>query len=205
MHRMGRKRRKLQLKIDRLKEQKGPRKMQAITNYNDQDGQQEETKHKVKRQPALLRIATTADGDAVGATRGLKPMPQYMEQGTYESEDQFLNRISRLSAEARAEANMEDRFGLDFCPAIEPQVMSTQSGAVVVTGTKKKRRGGLTEEERTEARRAKRRERDSRRRSRKKRGSKSHEVDDFEHFQDDVRFGDVVVAPPAFSKRKTKF
>ena len=70
---------------------------------------------------------------------------------------------------------------------------------------KKKRRKGMTEEERTEARRVKRRERDARRRGKKKRGSKSGEVDDFQHFQDDVQFGDVVMAPPAFSKRKIKF
>jgi hypothetical protein len=180
--------------------------MQAITDYkNLPDESMDEVKQKDKRrQPALLRIATTVDGDSAGATRGLKPLPDFMEQGPYESEEQFLNRISRMSAEARAEAKLEDHFGLDFCPAIQPQVMSTRSGSAVVTG-KKKRRKGLSLEERAEARRVKRRERDSRRRSKKKRGAKSGQADDFEQFQDEVRFGDVVMAPPAFSKRRIKF
>lgn len=176
--------------------------MQAITK-GIVDAQSEEPKRKTKRQPALLRIATTTDGDTSGSTRGLKPMPDVVEQAPYESEEQFLNRISRLSAQAKVEAKLEDRFGLDFCPVMQPQILSTKSGSRI--GGKRARQREKREQERAEARRAKRRERDARRRSKTKRGSKSKETNDFENFRDDVQFGDVVMAPPPFSKRKIKF
>ena len=91
--------------------------MQAITDYKGQDHQSDDTKQRTKRQPALLRIVTSVtDGDTAGSTRGLKPLPDIMEQGPYESEEQFLNRISRLSAQARAEAKLKTDSVWTFVP-----------------------------------------------------------------------------------------
>lgn len=200
---MIRKLRKAQQKVDKLKEQKAPRKMLSIIGTGDHPEEAVEKKEPKNRTPALLRIATTLDGDDTGCTRGLKPLPPFLEKGAYESEDQFLNRISRLSSQAMTEAKLEERFGLDFCPVLQPQMMSTRSGKVVAIKKRRKKKKGLTLEQRAENKRAKRRERDAKRRCKKKRGSKSDEkTDGFEQFSDEVRFGDIVTAPPAFSKRK---
>lgn len=194
----------MQQRVDKLKEQRAPRRMQDISGSAKDSIQDEDQKKKKSRAPALLRIATAVDGDDAGCTRGLKPMPSFVEQGPYESEEQFVNRLSRISAQAVAEATLEQRFGLDFCPAVQPQMLSTRSGEVVASGVKKRKRKGMTAEARAEARRVKRRERDAKRRSKKKRGSKSGPDDGFEQFQDDIQFGDIVKAPPAFSKRRAR-
>ena len=190
-------------------DQKEPRKMRAIKESRKQPHlKSEEPQQKRSRRPAMLRITTSLVGDELGATRALKPLPPFVEQGPYESEEQFLNRLTRLSTQAKAEAKLEEHFGLDFCP-VTPQVMSTRSGEVV--GRSKKQ--AKVEEDRAERRRAKRRERDARRRRRTKRGGggdgSGSNADyslhqDFQHLRDDVAFADVVSAPPAFAKGRRR-
>ena len=194
--------------VDRLRVQKVPRKMQAIIDYNDpaKRSQSELSKPKKKKQkkgPSFLRVTTSSEGeDASGASRGLKPLPCVMEQGPYESEEQFLRRLSRITSEAKTEANLESKFDIDMCPVI-PQMLSTKTGKEVKK-KKKKNKNGLTPEQRLEKKRQKRRERDARRKSKQKRGSKSKSVNEFEELQDNISFGEVVLRPPAFSKRKSK-
>lgn len=182
--------------------------MQAIIDYNDpaKRSQSELSKPKKKKErkgPALLRVTTSSGGeDASGAARGLKPLPSVMQQGPYESEEQFLRRLSRITSEAKTEANLEAKFDLDLCPVI-PQMLSTKTGKEVKK-KKKKTKNGLTPEQRLENKRQKRRERDAKRKSKQKRGKKSRNANEFDGLQDNIAFGEVVTRPPAFSKRKSK-
>ena len=183
-----------------MKQQKAPRKMVNLTDYTLPTA----SKRKRATRSGLMRLKTSSQGDESGATRGLKPLPAVLEQGPYESEQQFLNRVSSLSVQAKAEASLEERFDLDLCPVL-PEVLSTRSGeAVGRKGKKVRLRNGMTEEERREAKRVKRRQRDARRRRKGKKGAKSvDDNDDFDQFRDQVSFGEVVTAPPRFSRRQS--
>jgi hypothetical protein len=152
-----------------------------------------------------LRVVTTIEGDDEGAERGVKPLPQVLEQHEYESSDQFIRRLENMSSRALAEVKVEAAFDLDFCPRIQPKILSTKTGQEaekIMKGRKK-----TTAQERLEKKRQKNRERDAKRKSKKKRkkGSKDDGDDnDFHRFQDHVAFGDIVMAPPAFSKQRRK-
>ena len=63
-------------------------------------------------------MTTESEPIEKGMTRSEKPLPQVIEQGLYESESHFLSRLSKLSAKAKAEATIEDRFDVDFCQRV---------------------------------------------------------------------------------------
>ena len=153
----------------------------------------------------LLRVVTRIEGDDEGAERGVKSLPQVLQQHEYESSDQFIRRLETMSSRALAEVKVESQFDLDFCPRIEPKILSTKTGKEVEKTMKGRKKS--TAEERLEKKRQKRRERDAKRKSKKKRkkGSKDGGDDnEFNRFQDHVSFGEIVMAPPAFSKQRRK-
>lgn len=167
-------------------------------------------KVKNTKMPGLLRVFTEHQGDESGTTRGVKLMPGVIEQGLYESEDQFLNRLNRLSSKAQAEANIEQKYDVDFCP----KVLSTSDPLPEDGKAKKKKRkekdipvDKAREKElaRIELKKVKRRARDAKRKGKKKK-SNSDDVEstEFEDLLDKVEFGEVAMAPPSLEKFRAK-
>lgn len=149
-------------------------------------------KNKSRGQPGLLALKTSISGDDTGGKRGLKWLPEKVEQGPYESSSQFLNRLQRMSSKAKAEALVEDKFQVDFCPKMTPQILSTKDGQI----TQDKRDEEMNDVlgVRGVKKREKRRVREMKRRVKKRKTTKPET--DFKSYKDDVRFGEVVLAPP---------
>jgi len=201
--------------MEELKDQKIPRKMRELMESMNPKAKVKQPSEPMDKDversnTGLVRIRTGLEGDDTGAERGIKPIPEVVEQGTYESSDQFIRRLGRMTSQALDEAKVEDHFEVDFCPKIIPTILSTKTGqpADQKMGKRGKKKV-MSEETRKELKRQKARERDARRRARKKKGKKRNKTGDddgdFDQFQDHVSFGDIVLAPPAFSKQKRKF
>lgn len=193
-------------KVLKLRDQKTPRKMIDILEAAKPENQTFEKKKKVKKSDdvGLLRVVQGMHGDEEGCQRGLKPLPDVIEQGPYESQAQFIRRIGKMSSRAMAEARLENKFQVDFCPRIEQPNPKSLTGNDKLNCRQKKKL--KLQNERLEKKRQKRRIRDAKRRDKKGKKRRSDGSDDeFARFQDKVSFGDVVMAPPSFSKQRRKF
>ena len=182
-----------------------PRKMRELLQLKDAaKNRKKQPKPKPqKSQPGLLCVTTNMDGDDEGHTRGLKFVPSVMQQGPYESEFQFMQRLNKMAARAKAEAQVEEKFDVDFCPPVErnrPKILSTKTGKEVKYTSK-----GKIHVEDAEVKRSrkaeKRREREAKKKA-KKRKKSSEDRDDVDTWIDHFDFDDVVQEPPSFSKRR---
>lgn len=188
--------------LDEMKNQKMPRKLMELLESAETSSKNK--KKKSQNTPGLLAISVDNQGDdEVGATRALKSLPDKVEQGNYETEDQFLNRLERLSAKAKAEANIEHKYDVDFCP----KIISTAGEGSRKVKVKKNTKEEQEAEDKKAAKRLKSRVRDIKRKAprKKKRGEGNHR--EFSDLVDSVKFGEVSMQPPtlpAFRKRGTK-
>jgi hypothetical protein len=188
---VGKKKRK-EPTVEELREQKMPRKM--VEMFSAAKGGESKTRKKKKKtkiESNLLSVTLTADqGDEKGMTRGLKELPDKLVQGLYETEDQFLHRLDRLKNRALNEAKIETKYDLDSCP----QIISTSDGKSV-------KQKGAEDEEEVNKRRVKRKEREQKMREKKRMKNREavDEKDPFSHLKDDVKFGEVCMAPPSLS------
>ncbi|XP_054152901.1 uncharacterized protein LOC128951677 [Oppia nitens] len=140
-------------------------------------------KRKKKNMKELITVRINSDVIEKGMTRNDKPLPSVIEQGLYESQSHFLSRLSRLSAKARAEANIEERFDVDFCEKLDTSDDKTNA----MTDTKGK---------------AKNIKKNERKKLKRKRHNKETS---FDHLEDNVLFGERVDEPPnlnAFNFKK---
>ena len=124
--------------------------------------------------------------DTEGAVRGLKPVPDLMKQGAYETQDQFISRLNRIVGKSMAEAEIEEKFDVDFCP--KTGVPDHAEGKTKFSRKKQERR-----KEHKLKRKTKLNERKLNRR------------DDFGQVKDKVRFGEVTHAPPNMNQIRKKF
>lgn len=147
-------------------------------------------KGRARRKPAADEIVVFAGGrgeDTEGAVRGLKPLPDQMKQGPYESQEQFINRLNRLVGKAMGEAEIEQKFDVDFCP-------KTASGAALPVKSGRSERKQLKRREQGQKRKAKRLQ------------TKQNQADDFGQVKADrVRFGERAHAPPNMDAIRQKF
>lgn len=146
-------------------------------------------------------VRAVREADDYGMTRSLKPLPEIVSQGPYESEYQFIHRLEKLSAKARAEANIEDRFDVDFCPK-----MDSQDSNHSINNNDKSDNKNKSEEVKVRKRSIKRKEKLIKKKA-KKLAKQRENDDDFKHLKDDVKFGETVLQPPElthFIKRNFK-
>lgn len=161
--------------------------------------------------PGLLAIRSELDGDDEGHTRGVKYVPTVTQQGPYESDSQFLHRLSKMASKARSEAKVEAKFNVDFCPKperVRPKILSTKTGKEVKYTSQGKIHVDPIEV-RKSRKTEKRRERAQKLKERKKKKKSKEQSDDgvnLDTWVDHYEFNEVVQAPPAFSKgRRPKF
>lgn len=172
-----------------LRDQKMPRKLQELLDSNQRAANAPKYKKKVKT-PGLLTINLNSEGDDKGCTRALKVLPEKVEQGPYESEEQFLNRLQRMATKAKAEACIEDKYDVDFAP----KILSTVDGKA-----KNENRG--KEKDPVSKKLAKRKARDEKRKNRKRK-KPSH--DEYKPQVDKISFGEVAMAPPTLPQIKRR-
>lgn len=127
--------------------------------------------------------------DCEGAVRHYKPLPDKIEKGPYETQQQFIRRLNRLVGKAMGEAEIEQKYDVDFCPKSGKNEFD-EVFKTARTISKKKQE--------------KRRERD-RKRKVKKNAKKQLNHNEFDKFKSKVEFGDVVHQPPDLDKIKKKF
>lgn len=130
-----------------------------------------------------------------GMTRSEKPLPQKLEQGLYESEYHFLQRLTKLSAKARAEATIEDRFDVDFCAKLDSNEESIDKNLKI---SHKKTSDNIPSNKQL------RRKRKEIKRKLRNKTKKRKNEDLFKHLKDDIKFGETVSEPPILTKFKFK-
>ena len=168
-----------------------PKRLQELIN-NRTNAKKVVKKEKKTKRPGLLAFEVKQDGDSKGASRDLKKMPDKVMQGAYETSDQFIGRLDRMTSAAFAEANLSIKHNVDFCPKILSTSTSSSSKKQIDFSDKFGDR-----------KREKRRLKDIRKRA-KKRAKKNPEKDytDFDDLKDEFKFGEVVMRPPMLQKRK---
>ncbi|KAI1285445.1 hypothetical protein HDE_11778 [Halotydeus destructor] len=180
-------------KISELKQQKMPKRLQEMLDRGKAMNSQPKRKRSRTKssQPGLLAIKLSDHGDERGATRGRKWLPDEVVQGPYETQDQFLNRIHVMSAQAKNEARIENRFDIDLCP----KILSTTSGK------EKQDEQSLFGEKK----RQKRRDREAKKKEKMKAKQAPKDYLEFGDLTDQIEFGEVALAPPRIvRKRKIK-
>lgn len=139
-------------------------------------------------------ITVTTDSEPVekGMTRSDKPLPSVIEQGLYESESHFLSRLSKLSAKAKAEATIEERFDVDFCHRLSTteDINEDTSGLKSKNNEKKSNKSAKNKLKRI--------------RKKAKKRSKRGSDDSFAHLSDQISFGERVDEPPVLTHSKRK-
>lgn len=125
--------------------------------------------------------------DSEGATRGLKPLPDLMKQGVYETQDQFIKRLNRMVNKAIGEATIEDKFDVDLCPPA--------SGARASECNRTKRSINKIEK----------RKKHVQKRKVKAKQRKQLKNDDFDGFKEKITFGETTHAPPNMDDIRRKF
>ena len=170
-----------------------PRKMQELLQLKDAaENRKKLPKPKRKtNQPGLLCITAGMDGDDEGHTRGVKFVPPVIQQGPYESEFQFMSRLNRMASRAKAEAQVENKFDVDFCPPAEapkrPKILSTKTGKEVKYTSKGKIH--VDDEETRRSRKAeKRRARAAKKKAKKRKSSSSPDYEDDHIIEDELFF-----------------
>lgn len=130
-------------------------------------------------------------------TRSDKPLPQKLEQGLYESEYHFLQRLTKLSAKARAEATIEDRFDVDFCAKLDSNEESIDKDLKISHNN--------TSDNIPSNKQLRRKRKDIKRKIKNKNKKKNKKSDDlFKHLKDNIKFGETVSEPPLLTKFKFK-
>ncbi|CAG2166348.1 unnamed protein product [Oppiella nova] len=176
---------------NKFKDQSIPRKWQQILDLKQQMKHKTNTKKNKRKKinNELICVRTTSEPIEKGMTRSAKQLPEVIEQGLYESEIHFMSRLTKLSAKAKAEANIEDRFDVDFCQKLDTNEdkVEEKSDDKKKTKSNKRLKRKLIENKRREKKRVK---------SKSKSKSKSKKEDLFEHLTDRVMFGERVAEPP---------
>lgn len=129
--------------------------------------------------------------DCEGAVRQYKPIPNHMEKRPYETEEQFMRRLNRLVGTAINEAQIEEKYDVDFCPSTGAKNDLQDIFKTGKTISKRKQE--------------KRKQRDKKRKE-KKNQKKQLNRDEFKSLKDDkVKFGETVHHPPNLSMITKKF
>ena len=121
--------------------------------------------------------------------------PIQRRTGPYETQDQFMSRLNRLVGKAIGEAEIEQKFDVDFCA----KTGKNEFDEVFKTGK-------AISKNKLE----KRRERNRKRKEKRRGKSSQHRTDEFGDALDKsgrsrIAFGDVVHQPPDLDKIKMAF
>lgn len=148
-------------------------------------------KRKNKSDQNLMVFNDDRNEDCEGAVRQYKPLPDKIEKGPYETQEQFMKRLNRLVGRAMGEAEIEQKYDVDFCEK---------------TGTNEFDEVFKSSKTISKKKQEKRKERD-RKRKLKKRSKKQKNLnrDEFDKFKKTIEFGEVVHHPPDLDKIKQKF
>ncbi|CAG2119749.1 unnamed protein product [Medioppia subpectinata] len=188
-----------QVNQNNTRDQTISRKWQQILDLKQQMIQKNRNKKKKKKTNNELISIRTAKSDPIekGMTRSAKQLPEVIEQGLYESQSHFISRLSKMSAKAKAEANIEDRFDVDFCQKLD----TNDSKADEKTDKNKTPKNNKRKKQKV-----KQNERQNERQNEKQQkiGGKRRKEDSFAHLKDSFVFGERVAEPPVFDSIKFK-
>ncbi|PSN36844.1 hypothetical protein C0J52_14974 [Blattella germanica] len=182
-----------------------PKSLRRISQINKaiKDGTFKMKKTKKKKKRDLLIDTTKLEGKNVklpGMTRPEKPIPSFVQRPG-ESDDRFLYRIEQACHSAIQESKFEDKYGVTVN-------VNHETGETTI---KKKPKEELDDLEmpllknnnnkpwRKNREPSKKKEKKKMKEKEMKLKKEENSKDEFEHFHDEVKFGEVVHAPPSFS------
>ena len=146
--------------------------------------------NKKRNEDDLIVFNEDRNEDCEGAVRKYKPLPNRIQKGPYESQDQFMSRLNRLIGKAMCEAEIEQKYDVDFCERTGKNDFDEifKPGKTI---SKKKQE--------------KRKQRDRKRKERKNLKKQSNQDEFKSKFENKIEFGDYVQSPPDLDRIKLKF
>lgn len=186
----GGKRRKfgnLPVNEEDLDKQEVPRKLkEIIQSKNAFKTAEAETKGKVSKKKKFRKAAEATFHMERGITKPMQTIPRFV-QGKYEKDRNFIRRVELETHRVIMKAQMEEKYNIEI-PDTGPVNPVMNPGVVKKTGEKKKEKNKERKKKKLEAKKQK----------------KAEKTMDFSALRDDVKFGEVAMAPPSLTAKPRK-